>query len=96
MVIDTRVDGVKVVSDPAYVQRIFSFGALITGATMNTLNTVQTAAIVYTGLYPRIVLIYLTGAKTLANTEIAITSLTATDRQNGMWWVDITMMEKSQ
>ena len=96
MVVDTRVDGVKVVTDPGYKQRIFSFTSKIAGATMNTLNTVQTAAITYTGAYPRITVIYFAGATTITNVEVALTSLVATDVGAGWWDVNITLTEKDQ
>ena len=94
--VDTRVDGVKVVTDPGFVQRIFTCTALIPGATMLTLNTVQTGAIVYTGAYPRITLIYFTGTDTIANVEVALTNLEVVDQGPSGWTVALTLTEKNQ
>jgi len=94
--VDTRVDGVKVVTDPGFVQRIFTCTALIPGATVNTLNTVQTGAIDYTGAYPRITVIYFTGATTITNVEVALTSLEVVDQGPSGWTVALTLTEKNQ
>ena len=81
------------VDDPGKAQRDFTFSSIISGANMNTLNTVQTAAITYDATYPRIQKIYFAGGTTLSNIEIAITSLVAKDMGNGFWQVNITMTE---
>jgi hypothetical protein len=94
--IDTRVDGTRVVTDPGYVYKSFSFTAIISGATMDTLDSVQSAAIDYTGAYPRITVLYWTGATTETNLEVAITDLIATDLGAGWWHVAITMEGKNQ
>jgi len=94
--VDTRVDGTRVVTDPGYVHRKFTFSAVISGATMNTLHDIQVAAIVYTGAYPRITKIYWNGATTETNIEVALTDLTTLDLGAGWWLVNITMEEKDQ
>jgi len=93
MTVEPRPDGNIYVNDPAVSQRIFTFSATISGADMNELNTVQTAAITYDGTYPRITKIYFSGAVTITNIEIAVTSLTGTDLGNGFWEVQCTMKE---
>ena len=95
MTITARPDGKIYVDDPAIEQRTFTFSSIITGANMNTLNTVQTGAITYSGLYPRIQKIYFAGATTLTNIEVALTALTASDMGNGFWNCDITLTEKT-
>ena len=95
MKVTPRPDGKIYVDDPTIIQRTFTFTSIITGTVLNTLNTVQTAVITYSGLYPRITKIYLIGATTLTNIEVAITSLAATDLGSGMWQVEITMTEKT-
>ena len=96
MRVDVRVDGTIVVTDPGNSQKIFQFTARISGADMDTLNTVQSAAIVYTGDYPRIQKIYWNGATTETNIEVAMTELKALDKGAGWWAVAVTMVEKDQ
>ena len=91
--VTVRPDGNLYVDDPGKVQRTFTFTAIITGATMNTLNTVMTASITYDATYPRIKTIYFTGATTITNIECAMTSLVATDLHNGFWHVAVTLTE---
>lgn len=93
---DMRVDGTIVVTDPGYTQAGFSFTAVISGNDMDTLYGVQTAAIDYTGGYPRIQKIYWDGDSTETNVEVALLSLKVLDRGAGWWRVAITMVEKDQ
>jgi len=92
-----RPDGKMYVDDPGIEYRKFSFSAVISGADMNELNTVHTAAITYSGLYPRIQKIYFTGATTITNVEVFIPDggLTGTDLGNGFWLVRCLMEEKT-
>jgi len=94
--IDTRVDGTRVVTDPGYTYNRFTFTAVISGATMDTLYGVQTGAITYSGAYPRITTIYWNGATTETNIEVALVDLQATDLGAGWWLVNIVMEEKDQ
>lgn len=94
MTVTTRPDGKVYVDDPGKAQRTFSCTSIITGSVMNTLNTVQTAAITYDATYPRLTTIYLAGGTTLTNIEVAVTSLSATDMGNGFWEVNITFTER--
>ena len=96
MFVDVRVDGTIVVSDRSNSQRIFTFSAIISGTDHSTLKGVQTAAIDYTGLYPRIQKIYYAGAVTESNIEVAMTSFTALDLGPTGWLVNITLTEKDQ
>lgn len=93
MSVEARPDGNLYVVDPGVVQRTFTFSSTLTGATLNTLNTVMTAAITYDATYPRITKIYFAGATTITNIECAMTSLTATDLGSGMWDVNVTLTE---
>lgn len=95
MTITPRPDGKIYVDDPTVIQRVFSCTGVISGTNMNTLNTVQTGAITYSGAYPRLTTIYFAGAVTITNVEVAVTSLTATDLGNGFWKVNITFTEKT-
>lgn len=96
MTMTSRPDGKIYVDDPGKAQRTFTCTAIITGATMNTLNTVQTAAITYDATYPRLTTIYFAGVTTITNIEVALTELKATDQGNGFWSVDVTFMERVQ
>ena len=91
--VNTRPDGNIYVEDPGKVKRTFTFSAVITGAVMNTLNTVLTASITYDATYPRIKKIYFTSATTITNIECAMTSCVATDLHNGFWNVQIVLEE---
>jgi len=93
--ISRRPDGKMHTDDPGIEYRKFTFSAIISGVTMNILNTVQMAAITYSGLYPRLTTINLDGDTTLSNIEIAITSLSSTDLGNGWWGIQCTMEEKT-
>lgn len=96
MTTTARPDGKIYVDDPTIIQRIFTGTGLISGADMNELNTVQTAAITYSGLYPRIKKIYFSGAVTIENVEVVLTNgWKGRDAGNGFWWVSFTMEEKT-
>lgn len=93
--IDTRVDGTRVVTDSGVSYRVITCTALIDGNTMDTLDSVQGAAIVYTGAYPRLTVLYWDGDSTETNIEVALVSCQATDL--GSWWhVSLTFEEKDQ
>jgi len=94
MTITSRPDGKIYVDDPGKAQRTFSCNSIISGATLNTLNTVQTAAITYDATYPRLTTIYFAGATTITNVEVALIELKATDQGNGFWSVDVTFVER--
>ena len=96
MTMTSRPDGKIYVDDPAKAQRTFSCTSIISGATLNTLNTVQTAAITYDATYPRLTTIYFAGTTTITNVEVALTELKATDQGNGFWSVDVTFVERVQ
>ena len=93
----TRPDGKMYVDDPGVEYRKFSFTAIISGADMNELNTVHTAAITYSGLYPRITKIYFAGAVFITDIEVFIPDggLTGSDLGNGFWHVNCLMEEKT-
>ena len=93
----TRPVGKMYVDDPGVEYRKFSFTAIISGANMNELNTVQMAAITYSGLYPRITKIFFVGATVIENIEVFIPDggLTGTDLGNGFWHVRVLMEEKT-
>lgn len=96
MTITARPDGKIYVDDPAIIQRVFTGTGIISGADMNELNTVQTAAITYSGLYPRIKKIYFSGAVTITNVEIVLENgWKGRDMGNGFWSVRFTMREKT-
>lgn len=95
--VDTRVDGVKVVTDPDIRQRVFTFTSVISGADANTLHdVVYGTAIVHSGAYPNIDTITWVSGTTETDIEVAITSLTLTDMGTGHWHVACTMTEKDQ
>jgi len=96
MTMTSRPDGKIYVDDPGKIQRTFSCTSILAGATLNTLNTVQTAAITYDATYPRLTTIYFAGGATITNVEVAVTALSATDQGNGFWSVDITFTERVQ
>ncbi len=91
-----RPDGKIYVDDPAIIQRVFTGTGLISGADMNELNTVQTAAITYSGGFPRIKKIYFAGAVTITNVEVVLENgWSGRDAGNGFWFVAFTMTEKT-
>ena len=95
--ISRRPDGKMHVDDPGIEYRKFSFSAVITGNTMDTLDGVQMAAITYSGAYPLIQKIYWDGDSTETNIEVVIPDggLVTSDMGNGFWNVQITMEEKT-
>ena len=96
MTVTARPDGKIYVDDPAITQRVFTGTGIISGADMNELNTAQTAAITYSGLYPRIKKIYFSGAVTISNVEVVLMNgWSGTDQGNGFWNVSFTMTEKT-
>ena len=95
MTVTPRPDGKIYVDDPTIIQRIFTGSGIISGTDMNEMNTVQTAAITYSGLYPRIKKIYFTGGTTISNVEVALTEFSGADEGNGFWNVTFTMTEKT-
>jgi len=91
-----RPDGVLKVIDPTVIQREFSCSAIIDGDDWKILHDWETAAIDYTGGYPRLTTVYLDADTTLTNIEVAIVPpVQATDLGNGQWRVTITFREKS-
>ena len=95
MTLTPRPDGKIYVDDPTIIQRVFTGSGIISGADMNEMNTVQTGAITYSGGYPRIKKIFFSGALTITNVEVALTSFSGTDLGNGFWNVSFTMTEKT-
>jgi hypothetical protein len=96
MTITARPDGKIYVDDPGIKQRIFTGTGIISGADMNELNTVQTAAITYSGLYPRIKKIYFAGAVFIENVEVVLDNgWSGSDLGNGFWEVSFSMTEKT-
>jgi hypothetical protein len=95
--IATRKDGTRVVIDPNDTQyRVFTFSAIISGNTMDTLDGVQMGSITYSGAYPRIQKIYWDGDSTESNIEVMLTQLEATQVSHNAWRVQITLEEKDQ
>ena len=99
MKISRRPNGKMHVDDPGIEYRVFTFSSVITGAVMKTLDTVQMAAITYSGAYPRITKIRFDGggSNEITNIEVAIPDggLTVSDLGNGQWGVQCTMEEKT-
>ncbi len=96
--IDTRVDGIHVVTDPGIRQYIFTFTTFLTAANMNIMDGVERGAITYTGAYPRIKKIHWDGATNETNIEVAIPDggLEVLDDAPGGWICSIRMEEKTQ
>jgi hypothetical protein len=88
-----RPDGNIYVDDPGVEQRVFTGTGIISGTDVNEMNTVQMAAITFDGSFPRIKKIYFTGAVTITNVVIELTSWTATDLGFGFWAVAFEMTE---
>lgn len=95
MTVTPRPDGKIYVDDPGKPQKIFTCSAIITGDDLNTLNTVQTGSITYSGAYPRLTTINLDGNTTLTNIEVALTNLTWSDLGFGKWRVRLEFTEKT-
>jgi hypothetical protein len=93
LVVRHRPDGNIYVDDPGLEQRTFTFSAIISGADMNEMNTVQMAGITYDATYPRIQKIYFAGATTITNIEVVLTALVGQDLGNGKWNCTITLTE---
>jgi len=93
---DTRVDGTRVVTTTGIAWRTFSGSAYISGNTMDTLDGIQTGAIVFTGDYPRLTVIYWDGDSTETNVEVRMTSLRVLDKGQGWWLVAVGFEEKDQ
>jgi len=91
--VSKRPDGNIYVDDPGIEYRTFTFSAIISGADMNELNTVQMAAITYDATYPRITKIYFAGAVTIINIEVVCTSMVGTDLGNGFWNISMVLEE---
>lgn len=94
--IDTRVDGTIVVTDTGASQRVFTCSGYMSGDDANTMNTVQTGSITYSGAYPRLTTINLDGDTTLTNIEVACTVWKVRDVGDGWWVFQATFTEKDQ
>ena len=94
--VDTRVDGIRVVTDPGFSYRVITCTALIDGDTMDTLDSVQGAAIDYTGAYPRLKKIYWDGDSTETNVEVALMDMNEIDRGAGWWLMSLRFEGKDQ
>ena len=93
---DTRVDGTRVVTTTGIGWRTFSGTAIISGGTMDTLDGIQSGAIVFTGAYPRLTVIYWDGDSTETNVEVRMTTLRVLDKGQGWWLVALGFEEKDQ
>jgi hypothetical protein len=96
LTIDTRVDGVRVVTDPGFSYRVITCTAFLTGNDMDTLDSVQGAAIDYTGAYPRLKKIYWDGDSTETNVEVALMDMNELDRGAGWWLMSLRFEGKDQ
>ncbi|MHC4645062.1 MAG: hypothetical protein ACYTBJ_06155 [Planctomycetota bacterium] len=94
--IDTVVDGTRVVHDTGASFLRITCTALVSGNDMDTLHGVQTAAIDYTGAYPRLKKIYWDGDSTESNYEVALMSVDPLDRHGGWWLVALVFEGKDQ
>lgn len=94
--IDTRVDGIRVVTDSGISYRVITCTALLDGNTMDALDAVQGAAIVYSGDYPRLKKIYWDGDSTETNVEVALMNMNELDRGAGWWLMSLRFEEKDQ
>ena len=94
--VDTRVDGVRVVTDSGISYRVITCTALLDGNTMDTLDSVQGAAIDYTGAYPRLKKIYWDGDSTETNVEVALMDMNEIDRGAGWWLMSLRFEGKDQ
>ena len=94
--VDTRVDGIRVVTDPGFSHKVFTFSAVRSGDDLDTLDGVQSGAITYSGAYPKIQKIYWDGDTFESNIEVALTSMVELDRGAGWWLMSITMEQKDQ
>ena len=94
--IDTRVDGTRVVTDPGFSYLLITCTAIVSGDTMDTLHSVQTGAITYSGAYPRLKKIYWDGDSTEANYEVALVDVDPFDLGAGWWLVSLRFEGKNQ
>ena len=94
--IDTRVDGTRVVTDPGHTYRVITCTAYLDGDDMDTLDSVQSAAIVYSGGFPRLKKIYWDGDSTETNVEVALVDVNELDRGAGWWLVSLRFEGKDQ
>ena len=91
-----RPDGKIYIDDPAIIQRVFTGTGIISGADMNELNSVQTAAITYDATYPRITKIFFSGTVTITNVEVSLANgWNGFDMGNGFWNVSFTFRERA-
>ena len=88
-----RADGKKYTDDPQIQYRVFTGTGIIVGADQNEMNTVQMGTIAFDGSYPRIKKIYFTGATTITNVVVELTSFISSDLGFGYWEVSFTMEE---
>lgn len=94
--VHTMGDGTRKVSDPNVGDYLeITCTSIITGNTMDTLHSVQTGSITYSGAYPRLTVIYWDGDSTETNYEVALTELEAQDLGN-YWRVSLTFTGKDQ
>jgi hypothetical protein len=96
--ISVRVDKTIVVTDTDASQRVFTCTAVLTGANVKTMNDVQTAAITYSGAYPRLTTVQFDGGGTnkITNVEVALTKFQARDMGHGYWMCSLEFKEKDQ
>jgi len=94
--IDVRPDGQKMVTDPNVYQRVFECNAVVTAADLkDKIDAWLIDSITYSGAYPRLSVVYLSGAKTLTNVEVAITACKGRMIADGQWMVSFQFTEKS-
>lgn len=94
--VHTRVDGTREVSDPNYGDFLrITCTSIISGNTMDTLHSVQTGSITYSGNYPRLTVIYWDSDSTETNYEVALMDVQASDLGN-YWKVSLTFEGKDQ
>lgn len=94
--IDTRVDGTRVVTDSGASYLVITCTSIVSGNTMDTLHSVQTGAITYSGAYPRLKKIYWDGDSTETNYEVALVDVDPLDLGNGWWQVSLRFEGKNQ
>ena len=94
--VTTRVDGTRVVTDSGQYYLVITCNALMSGGDADDLFGVQTAAIVYTGAYPRIQKLYWNAADTEANIEVALMDTEFIDQGDGWWLASLRFESKTQ
>ena len=89
--------GVGKVIDLNQTYRVFSGSSILDAATLAELHTqIQPAAApTYTGAYPRLIKVYLTGATYWENVEVVCTGLSATIITDNVWSVKFEFTEKT-